>query len=199
MKEFWDSRYKEPAFAYGTRPNEFFQENIDKLSTGKILLPAEGEGRNAVYAARKGWEVSAFDYSVQAMIKTFQLAERYDATLHYTVQDVANFVPSEAFYDVVGLFYTHFPIELRPTFYQKVKAALKPSGLVMVEGFHKNQKFYQSGGPKDETMLFSLEEFQNAFEDCEMILLEDKIIDLDEGLYHQGKAHVVRMIARKLL
>lgn len=198
MKEFWDSRYKEPAFAYGTRPNEFFQESIDKLSAGKILLPAEGEGRNAVYAARKGWDVSAFDYSIQAMIKTFQLAERYDVTLHYTVQDVANFVPIQAFYDVVGLFYTHFPLELRSNFYQKVKSVLKPSGLVIVEGFHKNQKYYNSGGPKEETMLFSLEEFQNTFSDFEIISLEDKIIDLDEGLYHQGKAHVVRMIARKI-
>lgn len=197
MKEFWDGRYKEPDFAYGTRPNEFFQENLDKLPVGKLLLPAEGEGRNAVYAARKGWDVTAFDFSIQAMLKTFQLAERYDVSLQYTVQDVANFSAKGFEYDAVGLFYAHFPLELRSAFHQKIVQSLKRSGCVLLEAFHKNQKYYTSGGPKDETMLFSVEELRKEFEGLNILTLEDKIIELDEGLYHQGKAHVVRMIATK--
>lgn len=197
MKEFWDSRYKEPDFAYGTRPNEFFQENLDKLPVGKLLLPAEGEGRNAVYAARKGWDVTAFDFSIQAMLKTFQLAERYDVSLQYTVQDAANFSAKGIEYDSVGLFYAHFPIELRAVFHQKVTQSLKKSGYVLLEAFHKNQKYYTSGGPKDETLLFSVEELQKEFEGLNILTLEDKIIELDEGQYHQGKAHVVRMVAVK--
>lgn len=197
MKEFWDSRYKEPDFAYGTRPNEFFQENLDKLPVGKLLLPAEGEGRNAVYAARKGWDVTAFDFSIQAMLKTFQLAERYDVSLQYTVQDVATFSSKGIEYDAVGLFYAHFPPELRPAFHQKIVQSLKKSGTVLLEAFHKNQKYYTSGGPKDETMLFSVEELQNEFKGLNILTLEDKIIELDEGPYHQGKAHVVRMVAIK--
>jgi 2-polyprenyl-3-methyl-5-hydroxy-6-metoxy-1,4-benzoquinol methylase len=197
MKEFWDSRYKVPDFAYGTRPNEFFQENLDKLPVGKLLLPAEGEGRNAVYAARKGWDVTAFDFSIQAMLKTFQLAERYDVSLQYTVQDVANFSAKGIEYDAVGLFYAHFPLELRPAFHQKITQSLKKSGFVLLEAFHKNQKYYTSGGPKDETMLFSVEEMRKEFEGLNILTLEDKIIELDEGPYHQGKAHVVRMVAVK--
>ncbi|RDB02531.1 class I SAM-dependent methyltransferase [Runella aurantiaca] len=197
MKEFWNTRYQEPQFAYGTRPNEFFQETIDKLPAGKILLPAEGEGRNAVYAARKGWEVTAFDYSIQAMLKTFQLAERHGVTLQYSVKDVQNFEPETAIYDAIGLFYTHFPIQIRPEFHQKLVQALKPDGYVILEGFHKNQQYYTSGGPKDEALLFSLEELEAEFKDLRILSLEDKVIELDEGLYHQGKAHVVRMIAIK--
>ncbi|AEI52197.1 SAM-dependent methyltransferase [Runella slithyformis] len=197
MKEFWDRRYKEPDFAYGTRPNEFFQENLDKLPVGKILLPAEGEGRNAVYAARKGWDVTAFDFSIQAMLKTFQLAERYDVSLQYTVQDVANFSAKGFEYDAVGLFYAHFPLEVRPAFYQKITQSLKKSGCVLLEAFHKNQKYYTSGGPKDETLLFSVEELRKEFVGLNILTLQDKIIELDEGPYHQGKAHVVRMIATK--
>jgi Tellurite resistance protein TehB len=75
MKDFWNTRYKEESYAYGIEPNAFFKENIDKLVPGKILLPAEGEGRNAVYAARKGWEVTAFDFSDEAKIKTLKLAQ----------------------------------------------------------------------------------------------------------------------------
>jgi 2-polyprenyl-3-methyl-5-hydroxy-6-metoxy-1,4-benzoquinol methylase len=197
MKEFWNTRYKEPEFAYGTRPNEFFQETIDTLPVGKILLPAEGEGRNAVYAARKGWEVTAFDYSIQAMLKTFQLAERYDVSLQYSVKDIQHFAPENDMYDAVGLFYAHFPAELRHAFHQKLCQTLKPSGCIILEAFHKNQKYYTSGGPKDENMLFSIEELQKEFQALTILRLEDKVIELDEGLYHQGKGHIVRMIAVK--
>lgn len=197
MKEFWNTRYKEPEFAYGTRPNEFFQETIDPLPVGKILLPAEGEGRNAVYAARKGWKVTAFDYSIQAMLKTFQLAERYDVTLQYSVKDIQHFVPEKEVYDAVGLFYAHFPAELRPAFHQKLCQTLKPAGYIILEAFHKNQKYYTSGGPKEESMLFSIEDLQKDFQTLTILRLEDKVIELDEGLYHQGKGHVVRMIAVK--
>ena len=58
MKEFWDTRYAEIDFAYGKTPNTFFKDSIDKLTPGKLLLPADGEGRNAVYAATKGWDGS---------------------------------------------------------------------------------------------------------------------------------------------
>lgn len=197
MKEFWESRYQEPTFAYGTRPNEFFQEHINKIPPGKILLPAEGEGRNAVYAARKGWEVTAFDFSMQAMLKTFQLAERYDVTLNYTVQDVAKFESNGVAYDVIGLFFAHFPPPLRKTFHQKLPTMLKKSGYVLLEAFHPNQLYYSSGGPKEKEMLLTLEDLEIEFKDLNILMLEDRIVELDEGPYHQGKAHVVRMIATK--
>lgn len=69
MNEFWETRYKSPTYAYGTKPNEFFKESIDKLNPGRVLLPAEGEGRNAVYAAQRGWSAEAFDFSEAARPK----------------------------------------------------------------------------------------------------------------------------------
>ncbi len=74
---------------------------------------------------------------------------------------------------------------------------MKPSGFIIFEAFHKNQLNYSSGWPKDLTMLFSVEEVQKEFECLKILTLEDKIIDLDEGIYHQGKGHVIRMIATK--
>ena len=75
MKNFWDERYKAKAYVYGKEPNQYFAEKLRELEPGKILLPAEGEGRNAVFAARQGWEVSAFDSSSEGRKKAFLLAE----------------------------------------------------------------------------------------------------------------------------
>lgn len=86
---------------------------------------------------------------------------------------------------------------MRQDFHQKVVQVLKTSGYVIFEAFHKNQLNYSSGGPKDLAMLFSVEEVEKEFSGLKILMLEDKIIDLDEGLYHQGEGHVVRMIATK--
>lgn len=198
MKDFWNSRYKEETFAYGTKPNAFFKENIDKLSIGTILLPAEGEGRNAVYAARKGWDVMAFDFSEEAKTKTLKLAQQHEASLNYDIMNVADFSTENIQFDVVGLFFAHFPAHLRQDFHQKVTQVVKTSGYVIFEAFHKNQLNYSSGGPKDLAMLFSVEEVEKEFAGLKILTLEDKIIELDEGIYHQGKGHVVRMIATKI-
>lgn len=85
MKDFWNTRYKEEAYAYGTTPNGFFKENIEKLSVGKILLPAEGESKNAVFAARKGWDVKAFDFSEEAKNKTLKFAQDHEISLNYEI------------------------------------------------------------------------------------------------------------------
>ena len=198
MKDFWNSRYKEETFAYGTKPNAFFKENIDTLSIGTILLPAEGEGRNAVYAARKGWDVMAFDFSEEAKAKTLKLAQQHEVSLNYDIMNVADFSTENIQFDVVGLFFAHFPAHFRQDFHQKVTQVVKTSGYVIFEAFHKNQLNYSSGGPKDLAMLFSIEEVEKEFAGLKILTLEDKIIELDEGLYHQGEGHVVRMIATKI-
>ena len=111
--------------------------------------------------------------------------------------NVADFSTDNIQFDVVGLFFAHFPAHLRQEFHQKVTQVVKTSGYVIFEAFHKNQLNYSSGGPKDLAMLFSVEEVEKEFSGLKILMLEDRIIDLDEGLYHQGKGHVVRMIATK--
>jgi 2-polyprenyl-3-methyl-5-hydroxy-6-metoxy-1,4-benzoquinol methylase len=197
LKDFWNARYKEETYAYGIKPNAFFKKQLDKLSVGKILLPAEGEGRNAVYAAQKGCDVTAFDYSEEARNKTMKLAQKYGVSIKYEVLNVAEFSAENCQFDIIGLFFAHFPKSLRIPFHQKIIQSLKPSGLIIFEAFHKNQLNYSSGGPKDLDMLFSAEELEKEFEGLKIQKLEDKIIELNEGLYHQGKGHVVRMIATK--
>jgi len=81
MKDFWNERYDEESYAYGNSPNVFFKQQLDKLKVGSLLLPAEGEGRNAVYALSWGWEVLAFDFSESAMVKAKKLAATYNLNL----------------------------------------------------------------------------------------------------------------------
>ena len=197
MKEFWDQRYREPEYAYGIQPNVFFKETLAPLSPGKILLPAEGEGRNAVYAATQGWDVRAFDFSSEAKRKALALARQHQVSIRYDVLDVRDYAYPDNTFDVIRSFFTHIPYTLRPAFHRALIRSLRPGGHIILEAFHKNQVNYSSGGPKDLAMLFSIEELGNEFNGLTFQALEDKLIELNEGPYHQGKAHVVRMIAIK--
>ena len=84
----WNERFSRPEFVYGEQPNDYFKEQIEKLPAGKILLPAEGEGRNGVHAAKLGWKVSAFDISAQGKNKALKLAEKNKVTLDYQVDEI---------------------------------------------------------------------------------------------------------------
>jgi SAM-dependent methyltransferase len=196
MGDFWDTRYANEEFVYGTEPNTFFKQQLDTLKPGKILLPAEGEGRNAVYAASQGWEVTAFDTSKKGKEKALQLAEQKAVDITYEVIGVQEFQTNEKF-DVIGLCYVHFPIEIRKKAHQHLLPFLKIGGEVILEGFAKAQLGNASGGPKKESMLFSIEEIKEDFSPLEVKLLEENTIELSEGNYHKGKAEVIRFVGVK--
>ncbi|WP_232625176.1 methyltransferase domain-containing protein [Pareuzebyella sediminis] len=106
--DFWNERYAENSSAYGILPNEFFKEKLDKLSPGSLLLPAEGEGRNAIYALKKGWNVHAFDFSISARQKAMLLAKDQNVRLEYEVVNALTF-DSPKTYDLIALFMPIFP------------------------------------------------------------------------------------------
>ena len=109
---FWGERYAQEEFIYGTQPNEFFKAQLDKLDAGKLLLPAEGEGRNAVYAASQGWEVVAFDISEKGKDQASGLAKEKQVFVHYEISGVLEF-QSDVKFDAIGLCYAHFPANIR--------------------------------------------------------------------------------------
>ncbi|MUU77466.1 class I SAM-dependent methyltransferase [Winogradskyella endarachnes] len=197
MNDFWNERYANEEFAYGTEPNAFFKQQLDKLKPGKLLLPAEGEGRNAVYAAAQGWEVTAFDMSKKGKEKALKLAKLNDVKITYQVIGAEEFKTDEEF-DVIGLSFVHLPIEIREQAHQHLLQFLKVGGTIIFEGFAKGQLGNTSGGPKNAAMLFSIEEVKNEFADLDFKILEEKTIELSEGDYHKGKAQVVRFVGVKL-
>lgn len=199
MKEFWDQRYSEPHYVYGEEPNEYFKEFLDAYQgkPDRLLLPGEGEGRNAVYAARLGWEVVAFDQSAEGKKKALQLAAKYDVSIQYEVCDVLHFPFEEASFDLAGMFFVHLPRPLRDSTHPRLVSALRPGGMLVAELFTPRQLGKTSGGPQTTELLYEPEDLRREFQALEIELLEELNIELNEGPYHQGEASVVRLVAVK--
>lgn len=198
----WDERYSKKEYAYGVEPNVFLKEQLEKLNAGKILFGAEGEGRNAVFAARRGWKVSAFDISPEGRKKALQLAETNQVEIDYQVGQLPdlNFKPEQ--FDAIALIYAHFPPSIRSEYHKLLSKTLRKGGIVILEAFSKDHLEYREknpevGGPKDLDSLLSIEEIKADFEDYEILELEQKEIELKEGLYHNGKGSVIRFVGRK--
>jgi ubiquinone/menaquinone biosynthesis C-methylase UbiE len=193
----WDERYREPEFAYGKEANQFLQEQLVTLPVGKILFPCEGEGRNAVFAAQKGWEVAAFDASQEGLKKATSLAAERLVAIEYQIGDALHIEYPIGSFDAIALVYAHFPSEIRQSLHQKFVTWLKPGGVILLEAFHPNQLQNSSGGPKLSSMLLTPEILEDDFATLETVLVGTATIVLDEGKYHQGKADVVRYVGKK--
>ncbi len=197
MKSFWNERYAAPEFVYGTAPNEYFKSALDKLPAGKLLLPCEGEGRNAVYAATQAWIVDAFDLSEAGKEKCHQLATAKKVSINYQIADALNFDYGEEKYDVIALIYAHFPPTIRAAVHQKCMQALKKGGIIIMEAFTPLQLNNTSGGPKDVSMLYTVEMLQQDFSATVIEYASTLQIHLNEGAFHNGIGDVVRFIAKK--
>ncbi len=197
MKDVWNSRYSEQEFIYGTEPNNYLKDFIEHSVKGNILLPADGEGRNSVFAAKIGWQVDAFDYSESAQTKAIQLARTNNVFINYSVSDILEFVPNKK-YDLIALIYLHLIPEVRSLFFKKLSQWLNPGGHILLEAFSKNQLKNSSGGPKDINLLYDLAEIKDDYKSLKIKEICETEIMLDEGKLHHGKANVIRMIAQKV-
>jgi 2-polyprenyl-3-methyl-5-hydroxy-6-metoxy-1,4-benzoquinol methylase len=195
--EFWDKRYSEKNFAYGKKPNQYFKQKIDELKPGKLLLPGEGQGRNAVYAAKLGWRVTAIDLSEAAKQRALEFAKENNVKIEYYVTPLEKFNFSENEFDAAALVFTHFPPGVRYEIHSLIIKSLKPGGVLIIEAFSKKQINNTSGGPKDLASLNSINELSEDFKDLNILESIEMQVNLNEGPYHQGKADVIRMIVKK--
>jgi len=193
----WDKRYSDEAFAYGTEPNAFFKVELLKLKAGKLLLPAEGEGRNAVFAAMNNWDVVAFDQSEQGKLKALGLAENCQVKIRYDIAGFEEFDFEKEAFDCIALIYAHVPEIKRKQYHRKMMDYLKPGGIMLLEGFSKQQLGNKSGGPGQLEMLFAKDDLLDDFSELETIKLEELDVELNEGDFHKGKASVIRYIGKK--
>lgn len=199
----WNDRYSKEEFAYGIDPNNYLKEQLEMLPVGKILFAAEGEGRNAVFAAKLGWEVSAFDISLAGKNKAMKLAETNKVTIDYKVGELQtlNYKPHQ--FDAIALIYAHFPADIKSQLHKTLDTYLRKGGVVIFEAFSKKHldciaKNEKVGGPKDLETLFSIDELKSDFANYEIIELAEKEIELSEGLFHNGKGSVIRFVGRKM-
>ncbi|MBI1939670.1 MAG: methyltransferase domain-containing protein [Ignavibacteriales bacterium] len=197
MKEFWNQRYSEEGYKYGKSPNSFLKEELPKLEPGKILFIGEGEGRNAVFAAVLGWQVDAMDFSEEAKRKAEKLAEEFGVKINYRTEDFSTYVPQENFYDAAGIFFIHQDEEIKTKLFQRVINSVKSSGKIIFECFEKEQINYSSGGPKDTSFMYTLDDVKKLFGSISFDKLSKEKIMLNEGKGHEGEAIVVRFVGTK--
>ena len=197
MKEFWNQRYTENEWVYGQGPNNFFKKFIDSNKPGTLLLPADGEGRNSVYAASKGWEVDAFDYSEVAQKRALEFAESKKVKINFELESIQDFKAKKK-YDVVSLIYIHLSEVLRKSFHKEIYESIKPGGFLVFEAFAKEQLGFDSGGPKDLELLYDAPSLCSDFPFLHLLTCEQIETNLNEGPFHQGKAALLRMIGQRL-
>ncbi len=202
MKQFWNDRYSQDKSAYGLKPNAYLKEKLPILKPGKILFPAEGEGRNAVFAAIQGWEVSAFDFSKEGKIKADVLAHSKHVHIDYKVNAFLDEEYNPESFDAICNIFVHFRPDLRTDMHNRLGRYLKKGGLFIMEVFSKDhielsQKNPKVGGPDNPDFLYTIEEIKALFKAYEIIELKKEKVVLNEGLYHVGESSVIRFIGQK--
>ncbi len=207
MREKWNERYSDYEYVYGKEPNEFLKETFFKNKNWflePILMLGDGEGRNGVFLASQNLDVTSLDYSEIGLKKAERLAEENKVVLKTVLSDVNEFDFGVEAWGSIILIYLHLPKIERIKLYEKIKKALKPSGMFLLEVFSIDQLKFNSGGPKDLDLLVCEIELKNFFDEQKerdnfnILLNERKIITLNEGILHQGDASVVRFICKKL-
>lgn len=196
---FWNQRYLEEGYAYGLEPNQFLKEHAGLIKPkGRVLCLGEGEGRNAVYLAKLGYQVDSVDLSEIGMQKAKTLAAKEGVQISYEVADLADYMIAPKTYDAIVSIWTHVPSSLRVELHKKVVNGLKEGGIVLLEAYNKDQINLQTGGPKDIDLLFDLEELKKDFQALTLTHTDSFSKMVFEGKYHQGLSSVVDLIAKKL-
>ena len=197
QQEFWNKKFLRDGFLYGKKANEFILSTYKNFNKSKqVLCVGEGEGRNAIFLAKKGFDVIAIDASDVALNKLEGFAKEENVEVKTICSDLNEWTPYKKYGAIVASFF-HVNAEEKESIFLKLEDSLNSKGFLVLEVFSKNQINYSSGGPKDLDLLYSVEELENIFNHSLIHKLEEVIIDLDEGTAHQGKASVIRLILQK--
>ena len=194
----WDSRYAGDAFMYGTAPNDFLREQVGVLPAGgRVLCLAEGEGRNAVFLAERGFVVTGVDGSKVGLEKAQKLAAQRGVKLETIVADLREFELGTAKWDAIVSIWCHVPPDLRASLHPKIVAALEPGGVLLLEHYHPKQLGYGTGGPPDAKLLVTRADLEHDFATLKVLHAFEGERDIHEGSGHAGTSFVTQFIARR--
>lgn len=194
--DFWNPKFDSSDYIFGKLPNTFLTAVIPPADTDQTAYaPADGEGRNGVYLAKLGYRVTSVDIADKAVEKAKRLAVENGVEINATVGDITGDPPDQ--FDVVIVSFMHFRDDDHQCFVKHLIAALKPGGILAVEGYSIDQIPLASGGPKSEDMLYTREKLAKDFQTLDIVLLQDTRRILNEGPRHQGEAATIQLVARK--
>lgn len=194
----WDKRFSSEEYVYGREPNEFLRNRYSAIPKGDVLCLAEGEGRNAVFLAKMGYNVTAVDISAEGIKKTVELANESSVEVNTIVADLKDFDLGEHKWDGVVSIFAHVPLEIRKSLHRRVVNSLRDKGVFLSEMYRPYQLNYGTGGPPVEELLVSAEQFTEECEGLEFELLEEVDREIIEGSLHTGMGAVTQLIGRAI-
>ncbi len=195
----WNERFSAPGFLFGTEPNAFLKSQAHRLTPGaKALSIADGEGRNGGFLASQGLDVLAIDFSPVALAKARDFAARRGVKLRTEQVDLLNWTwPSTAFDVIVAIFIQFASETVRPAIFAGIKQALKPGGLLLMQGYRPEQLAYGTGGPKDIGHLYTRALLAAAFADFAELDIREHDDVVQEGSGHNGMSALIDLVGRK--
>lgn len=195
----WDERFGREEPVYGHEPNGYLraQAALRLKPPMKLLLPADGYGRNGLWFAKQGFDVTTVDVSPVGVERARKTAKLAGVSATILLSDLNLWDWPQAEFDAVAAIYLHLPPEEREVIHPRMFGALKPGGVLILEAFHPGQLKFCSGGPKQVELLYSAEMLRQDFAGAEVLELAESVVDLEEGRMHSGKGAVVRAVFRR--
>jgi SAM-dependent methyltransferase len=193
----WDERYAEPDYAYGTEPNDFLRSVAPALSPGRVLCLAEGQGRNAVFLAGLGHDVTAVDQSDVGLGRARQLAAARGVHITTVQADLAAYAIEEASWDAVVAIFAHLPVPVRRLAFGRAVAGLRPGAVFILEAYAPRQLALGTGGPRQADLLMDVASLREDLPGLVFEVAREVQRDVTEGRYHTGLAAVVQLVGRK--
>lgn len=197
----WDQRYSDEGFAYGTAPNDFLKSEYSRIPAGgRVLCLAEGEGRNAVYLARQGYQVTAVDLSPVGLQKAQTLASENGVEITTVVSDLADYELGHEVWDGIVSIAAHVPLELRVQLHGQVVHSLTDGGVFILEAYTERHLEMEGAGgppPSQRELFMSLDAVMSELNGLNFDVATDFVRHISEGKYHQGESAVIQVVARK--
>jgi SAM-dependent methyltransferase len=193
----WDARYNTEEYVYGTAPNDFLKENYQQIPKGKVLCLAEGEGRNAVFLAKQGYEVTAVDSSEVGLNKAQKLADENGVNITTVHADLAKYELGTEKWDGIVSIFCHLPKKIHEDLHMRVVNALKHQGIFLLEAYRPEQLELGTGGPPVKAMMMTEDDLTDELDGLHFLLIQEIEREVHEGSLHNGLGAVVQLIARR--
>lgn len=196
-KETWDQRYSAEDYQYGMEANDLLRDEVGRIPKGRVLCLAEGEGRNAVFLAGLGYDVTAMDYSAVGLAKAARLARERGVQVKLVEADLATFELGRDEWEGIVAIFAHMPREVRKRIHAAIPAALRPGGVLILESYRPRQLELGTGGPKDVALLPTLAELTADLAELELLVAREADREIHEGRLHAGPSATVQIVGRK--
>ncbi|MBM7714563.1 class I SAM-dependent methyltransferase [Siminovitchia sp. FSL H7-0308] len=198
MGNMWNKRFATEEYVYGEEPNAFIREHVGQLrACGPVVCFAEGEGRNAVFLAREGHDVTAWDYAESGLRKTKSLAAKHGVVVKTKTVDLLEYEVEAGQFDAAIMVFGHFQSRDQKEVFKKMLKVVKPGGVVMLEVYSKEQIRYGTGGPREIDMLYDPKDVLDWIGGHHVVHFFWGEQDRKEGTLHKGLAHVIQLVLKK--